>query len=148
MIENGIMEKMRKNYRPRIDKCLVKYNLNRPRMTRLKLIDLSSGFVFWTVGVTLALSTFFAELAVTYLKRKLNQIPLWWLKPENCRHQKQSPWHQSPTNDTLTNLLQQNTIHWTTAQYTTIALNKLETFQLNSFNFHNWRKPESNCNKT
>ncbi len=76
MIENGIMEKMRKNYRPRIDKCLVKNNLNRPKMTGLKLIDLSSAFVFWTIGVFVALSTFFTEIAVTYLKKKLRQLPL------------------------------------------------------------------------
>ena len=57
--EYGIMEKIRKNYRPNIDKCLIRPV--KPKMTVLSLVDLSSAFLILGIGLGTAILVFFLE---------------------------------------------------------------------------------------
>ena len=69
MWENGLMDKLRQNYRPRIDKCLANKQ-NKPKTAPLKLVDLYSAFVLLGFGLSLAVSAFIVELTSLRFRNK------------------------------------------------------------------------------
>ena len=62
------MEKIRKNYRPNIDKCLIRPV--KPKMTVLSLVDLSSAFLILGVGLGTAILVFFLEKISCFFQKK------------------------------------------------------------------------------
>jgi hypothetical protein len=70
--EYGLMEKIRQNYRPRIDKCLL--GSNKPRIEVLTLRDLSSAFVFFGIGMCASFVAFIMETASSYNWKNVGRI--------------------------------------------------------------------------
>ena len=70
--EYGLMDKIRQNYQPRIDKCLI--GSNKPRIEVLTLRDLSSAFVLFGIGISASFVAFIIEALSSYNWSNLGRI--------------------------------------------------------------------------
>ena len=66
--ENGIMDRMFAKFTPKIDKCMVDKK-EPPKLSPLKLVDLSSAFVILGIGCGLSLVAFLFEMCMASLQR-------------------------------------------------------------------------------
>ena len=63
------MEKIRKNYRPQIDQCLIR--AVKPKMAVLSLTDLSSAYLILGIGLGTATLVFILEKICFTFEKKL-----------------------------------------------------------------------------
>ena len=71
--ENGILNHLFAKFTPKIDKCMVDKS-DPPKLSPLKLIDLSSAFLILGIGYGLSLVAFLFEMCRKFLHRSIHRI--------------------------------------------------------------------------
>jgi len=75
--EYGIFEKILKNYRPPIDKCLIRPV--KPKMAVLSLVDLSSAYLILGIGLAASVFVFILENIYYIFQNKSFRCISFWI---------------------------------------------------------------------